>query len=170
MSNSASLNGGATLFLTTRTRTRLPTRLGALLERLDAADVEPDRGVELERPPAGSDLGVAEHDADLLPELVDEDRGRLGLADGAGQLAQGLAHEPGLEADVRVAHLPLELGPWGQRRHRVDDHDVERAAADEQLGDLQRLLAIVGLRDQQLVDVDARCAGNMRSPWRARRR
>ena len=48
-------------------------RLGAVLERLDAADVEPDRGVELERPAARRGLGRAEHDADLLAELVDED-------------------------------------------------------------------------------------------------
>ena len=31
----------------------------------------------------------------------------------------------------------------------------ERAGADQQLGDLERLLAGVGLRDEQLVDVDA---------------
>ena len=54
-----------------------------------------------------------------------------------------------------VAHLPLDLGPWGQRRHRVDDHHVERPGAHEHVGDLERLLAGVGLGDQQLVDVDA---------------
>src|SRR5918992_2134914 len=35
----------------------VPDRLGALLEGLDAADVEPLRGVELERPAAGLSLG-----------------------------------------------------------------------------------------------------------------
>ena len=60
---------------------------------------------------------------------------------------------------MRVAHLALELSPRSERRHRVDDHDVERAAADEQLGDLQGLLAVVGLRHQQLVDVDPDPAG-----------
>ena len=72
-----------------------------------------------------------------------------------GELAQRLAHEPGLEADVRVAHLALDLGPGHERGDRVDDDHVERAGADEHVGDLERLLAGVGLADQQLVDVDA---------------
>ena len=42
-----------------------------------------------------------------------------------------------------------------ERGDRVDRDDVERAGADEQLGDLERLLAGVGLRDEELVDVDA---------------
>ena len=51
MSNSAVRNGGATLFLTTFTRVRLPIDVGALLDRVDSADVQPHRGVELQRPP-----------------------------------------------------------------------------------------------------------------------
>src|SRR2546428_7248895 len=43
----------------------------AVLDGLDPADVEPDRGVELQRVPAGGRLGVAEHDADLHADLVD---------------------------------------------------------------------------------------------------
>ena len=53
--------------------------------------------------------------------------------------------EPGLQADVGVAHLALDLGLRDERRDRVDGHDVERAGADEELGDLERLLARVGL-------------------------
>ena len=53
-----------------------------------------------------------------------------------------------------VAHLALDLGPRRERGHRVDDHDVEGAGAHEHVADLQRLLAGVGLGDQQLVDVD----------------
>ena len=83
----------------------------------------------------------------------------LRLADGAGQLAQRLAHESSLKPHVRVAHLALDLSSRRESGHRVDDHDVERAAADQQLGDLQSLLAVVGLRHQQLVDVDADPAG-----------
>ena len=58
-----------------------------------------------------------------------------------------------------VAHLALDLGLRRQRRDRVDRDDVERAGADEQLRDLERLLAGVGLRDEQVVDVDADLAG-----------
>ena len=63
------------------------------------------------------------------------------LGDRAGELAQRLAHEPRLEADVLVAHLALDLGLRHERRDRVDHDDVDRVAADERLGDLERLLA-----------------------------
>ena len=116
-------------------------RIGPGLERLDAADVEPDAGVELQRATAGRRLRVAEHDADLLAQLVREDQRRLAAVDGAGQLAQRLAHEPCLEADEGVAHVALDLGPRHERRDRVDDDDVDAAGADQGLGDLEGLLA-----------------------------
>ena len=46
--------------------------LGAVLESLDAADVESYRCVELERLAAGGDLRIAEHHADLLAQLIRE--------------------------------------------------------------------------------------------------
>ena len=76
----------------------------------------------------------------------------------AGELAQRLAHQPGLQAHLRVAHLAFELGAGDERRHRVDDQHVDGAGADEHLGDLERLLAGVRLRDEQVVDVDAQLA------------
>ena len=54
-----------------------------------------------------------------------------------------------------VAHVALELGARHQRRHRVDHDDVEGAGADQHVGDLERLLPRVRLRDEQLVNVDA---------------
>ena len=131
----------------------------ALLERRDAADVEAHRRVELEGAAAGGGLGVAEHHADLLAQLVDEDEAGLALRDDGGELAQRLAHEAGLQAHLRVAHLALELGAGDEGGHRVDDQHVDRAGADEDLGDLERLLAAVGLRDEEVVDVDAQLAG-----------
>jgi hypothetical protein len=128
--------------------------VGALLDLLDAANVEPNRRVELQGPAARRRLGAAEHHTDLLAQLVGEDHRGLRAADGAGQLPQRLRHEAGLEADVRVAHVALELGPGHQRGDRVDRHDVERAAADQRLTNLEALLASVGLGDEQLVDVD----------------
>ena len=71
------------------------------------------------------------------------------------ELAHRLRHQPRLQADVRVAHLALDLGPRDERRDRVDHDHVERARAHEHVGDLERLLAGVRLRDEQLVDVDA---------------
>src|SRR6187401_1244158 len=78
----------------------VPDRLDAFLERLDAADVEPDRRIELQRAPARSRLGRAEHDADLLAQLVREEADRVRAVERAGELAERLAHQPGLETDV----------------------------------------------------------------------
>ena len=130
-------------------------RLGAVLDRLDAPDVEPDRRVELQRPAARRGLRRAEHHADLLPQLVDEDRDRARLVEVAGELAQRLAHQPGLQAHVAVAHLALDLGPGHERGHGVDDEHVERTRPDQHVGDLETLLTRVGLADQQVVDVHA---------------
>ena len=60
---------------------------------------------------------------------------------------------------MAVAHLAFELGARHQGRHLVDDQDVDRAGADQRIGDLQRLLPGVRLGDQQLVDIDAELAG-----------
>ncbi len=60
---------------------------------------------------------------------------------------------------MRIAHLALDLGLGRERRDRVDDDDVDRARAHEHVGDLERLLAGVRLRDEQLVDVDAELLG-----------
>ena len=154
MSNSQTRNGGATLFLTTLTLTREPVDFLAVLDRPDPPDVDPARAVELQGPAAGRGLGAAEHDADLLADLVDEDQHALGPRDAAGQLAQGLAHQPGLQADVAVADLPLDLGPGHQGRHRVDHDDVDRVGQHQHLGDLERLLGAAGLADQERLDVD----------------
>ena len=56
---------------------------------------------------------------------------------------------------MRVAHLALDLGARRQRGDRVDDDQIDRAGAHERVGDLERLLAAVGLRDQQILEVDA---------------
>src|SRR5690606_8271999 len=77
--------------------------LVAALDGADATDVEAHRGVELERVAAGRGLRAAEHHADLHADLVDEDHQRVGTLDVGGQLAQRLAHQAGLQADVRVA-------------------------------------------------------------------
>jgi len=60
---------------------------------------------------------------------------------------------------VDIAHLPFEFGPGDEGGDRVDDDDVERTRADQHVGDLERLLARVGLRDQQLVDIDPQRSG-----------
>ena len=102
-----------------------------------------------------SGLGRAEHDADLLAQLVDEDGDGACLAEVAGELSQRLAHQTRLQADVGVAHLTFDLRAGRERRHRVDHQYVDGPRAGEHVGDLERLLARVGLGDEQLIDVDA---------------
>src|SRR4051794_10849529 len=134
-------------------------RLGPGLDRLDAPDVEPDRGVELHRPAARGRLGVAEHDPDLLAQLVREDQRRVRSRDRPGQLAQRLAHQPRLDAHERVAHLALDLGPRDERGDRVDHDAVDAARTDQGLRDLERLLAGVRLADEELIDIDSARSG-----------
>src|ERR1044072_4374263 len=84
--------------------------LDALLQGLDAPDVEPDRGVELQRAAARSRLRVAEHAAHLLPQLVREDGDGAGAVERARELAERLAHQARLETDMAVSHFALDLG------------------------------------------------------------
>src|SRR6185312_761495 len=127
----------------------------ALLHRADAADIQAHRGVELQRVAAGGGLGAAEHHADLHADLVDEDDEAVRLLDVGGELAQRLAHQAGVQADVGIAHLAFDFRLRRQRGDRVDHHHVHRTGAHQHVGDFQRLLASVRLRDQQVVDVDA---------------
>ena len=115
--------------------------------------------VELEGTASRRRLRVPEHHTDLLPDLVREDHGGLGSSDRTGQLAQCLAHESSLEAHVGVAHLPFDLGPRDEGRHRVHHDHVDGAAANQDLGDLERLLARVGLGYEQVVHVHSELLG-----------
>ena len=147
--------------------------LDAVFDGLDAADVEPHRWRRNFSAPAGRCFRGAEHYPYLFPELVDEEADGVGRrpVEVGGELAQRLTHEASLKADMRVAHLTFDLGPRSERSHRVDDDDVERARADaEHVGDLERLLTGVGLRDQELVDVDADGLRVHGDPSGARRR
>src|SRR5439155_4882612 len=94
--------------------------LVAALDAADAPDIEARRRVELEGIAPGGGLGVAEHDADLHADLVDEDHQRIGALDVGGELPQRLAHQPRLQAHLRLAHLALDLGLGGERRDRID--------------------------------------------------
>ena len=131
----------------------------ALADCLDLAHVHADRSVELQGVPAGGGLRVAEHDADLHADLVDEDDQGIALGQKTGQLPERLAHQPGLQAHVAVAHLAIDFRLRGQRGDRVDDDDVHRAGTDQRLGDVQRLLPAIRLADPELVDVDAQLLG-----------
>ena len=80
---------------------------------------------------------------------------RLALVDDGGELAERLAHEARLKADVGIAHVALDLCLGRERRDRVDDDDVHRRGAHEMIDDVERLLARVGLGDVEFVEVHA---------------
>ena len=64
--------------------------LVALLDCADAANVESNRRVELERVAARRGFRVAEHDADLHSNLVNENHHRVRAIDVGGQLSECL--------------------------------------------------------------------------------
>src|SRR3954466_10234122 len=163
MSNSVSRNGGAGLFFTTFPpvpATAVPPPgprtddLLAVLHRADAADVETDGAVELEGVAAGRRLGRSEDDADLHADLVADEEGRTVAIADRGELAKRLRHEPRLQPHVLVAHLTFDLRLRHQRRDGIDDEEIDGAAADQGFRDLERLLTRVGLRDEEVLDLD----------------
>ena len=103
--------------------------------------------------------GRTEHHADLHADLVDEDDHAVRLGDRSGQLAQRLAHQAGLEAGQAVAHLAFDFGARRQRCDRIDDQHIDGAGAHQRVGDFERLLAGIRLRDQQIFEIDAELAG-----------
>ena len=88
----------------------------------------------------------------------------------AVSLRSAWRHEARLNADVAVAHVALDLRLRNERGDRVDDDEVDRARADEHVGDLERLLAVVRLRDEELVGLHAELARVGRDRARAPRR
>ncbi len=72
-----------------------------------------------------------------------------------GELAQRLAHQPRLHSRQHVAHLAFDFGFRRQGGHGVDHDHVHRAGANECVGDLQRLLAGIGLGEDEFIQIDA---------------
>src|SRR5205807_10427444 len=92
----------------------------AFLDGGYAADVRAYRRIELQGAAASGGLRIAEHDADLFADLIDEDETRIRFGHMAGELAHGLRHEPRLYAHMAVAHFAIELGFGDQRGDGVD--------------------------------------------------
>src|SRR5207248_1774973 len=92
---------------------------------------------------------------DLHTDLIDEHDGRSVPADHGGELAKRLRHEARLQPDMVVSHLAFDLRARDERRDRIDDDQIDRAATDQCFRDFQGLLASVWLRDEQLLDLHA---------------
>jgi hypothetical protein len=60
---------------------------------------------------------------------------------------------------MAVAHLALDLGAGDERCDGIHDQDVDGVRAHQSVDDLERLLARIGLRDDEVVDVDSELLG-----------
>ncbi len=60
---------------------------------------------------------------------------------------------------LAVAHVAVDFGLGGQGGHGVDDDDVDGTGTDQVVGNLQGLLAVVGLRNEEVVDVNTQFLG-----------
>jgi hypothetical protein len=100
-----------------------------------------------------------EHDADLHTNLVDEDEQAVRSGDRRRELAERLAHEARLDADVAVAHVALDFCLGHERSDRIDDDEVDGIRPDEHVGDLESLLAVIGLADEELLGLHPELAG-----------
>ena len=81
------------------------------------------------------------------------------MVDGGSEFPQGLGHQPGLQADVGVAHIPLDFRLRHQGGHAVHHNGIHGAAPHQLLGDVQGLLAAVGLGNEQFFQVQAAVGG-----------
>src|SRR6202790_1846870 len=131
----------------------------AALDRANAADDEPDRGVELECVAAGGRLRVAAHHSDFHADLIDENNQNIGALDIRRELAQRLTHQPSLQAGQLVAHFAFDFRLGHERGNRIDDNDVDSARAHQHIGNFQALLPRIRLGNEHLADVHPQLAG-----------
>ena len=127
----------------------------AVFDLRAATDVEAHRRVELQGVTTGGRFGTAKHHTDFFAQLVDEDARCVRLGDGRSDFAQRLAHQSRLQSHFVVAHVAFDFRFRRERRHRVDHDNINGRRTNKLIGDFQCLLAVVGLRDEQVVDVHA---------------
>ena len=132
---------------------------GRVFERFFSPNVQPHAGVEFKGFAARGRFGIAEHDADFFPKLIGEEASRFTLAEDGGQFPQGLAHQSRLHTHSRHADFAFQFGFGYEGGHRIDHDDVNSAGAGEGFADGQSFFAAIGLRDEQIVQVDSQFTG-----------
>src|SRR5215213_2579955 len=60
---------------------------------------------------------------------------------------------------MRVSHLTLYLSPRYERRHAIDDHDVQGVRAHQGIGYLEGLFAVIWLGEVEVLEVHAYSLG-----------
>jgi hypothetical protein len=92
---------------------------------------------------------------DLFADLVDEDQAGIRFRNRAGEFPHGLRHEAGLHTHVRIAHFAIEFGFGDERSDGIHHQHIDRAGGAERGGDFESLFGVIGLRDKQIIHVDA---------------
>ena len=129
----------------------VPYHISALLQSLGPSDVHSDRRIELKGASAGSRLRIPEHDAYLLPQLVDKDHNTVRLTYDRRQFTERLRHQPCLH--MAVSHISFYLLLRHQSRDRVHYNDIHRSGSYHSLRNLKGLISAVRLRDIQFINI-----------------
>ena len=124
-----------------------------MLDCIDLADLQAHRRVELQCTSAGCRLRIAEHDTNLFTDLIDKDGNRTRFADDTRELTHRLAHETSLQAYMRITHIAFDFRLWHKCRYRIDNDNINCTTAHQSLDDIERLLARIRLRNQQVIDI-----------------
>ena len=64
-----------------------------------------------------------------------------------------------MQTRKRVSHLPFDFSFGHEGRDRIDDDNVHRTRPHQDFADLEALLARIGLRDEQILDIHAQLLG-----------
>ena len=78
--------------------------------------------------------------------------------DDSGELPQSLGHQPRLQTHLRIAHIAFEFGLGHERGDRIHHNDVHGVGTNQLLRDFEGLFAIVRLRNEQVIHIDAQFA------------
>ena len=60
---------------------------------------------------------------------------------------------------MRIAHFTFQLSPRDKSGHRINHQNINRARTHQCIGDLERLLARIGLGNQEIININAQLFG-----------
>ena len=124
-----------------------------------SADIDAAGTVEFQSTTARCCFRAAEHHANFLTNLVDEDDAGFRAGDCTGQFSHGLTHHACLKSHVSVANFSIEFCFGNEGGDGIDHDDIDGVGANEHLGDLQGLFAVRWLADEQFFQIDAEPLG-----------
>ena len=88
----------------------------------------------------------------------------------SGELSKSLRHKTSLQTHAAVSDLSLDFGTGNKGRNAVYDNGVNGVGAHKHIADFKRLLACVGLGNEDFVDVNPKTGRIGRDQVHARRR